>query len=199
MTARELNPNLFVVIRQNEADNEIIFEALKADIVMQPSQIIANHIRILLTTPLLVDFMRLAKRRGNEWTRKLVNHLKKILNDIIPHIWEMKIDQKTAPTLWEAKSQGKSINVQCLRIDPRNRHENLPCIALLLVRGDETILLPDDSECLQQGDQLLWCGQEKAISWMKWTLHDPSVLTYILTGKILHRSYVWRWLEKKTA
>jgi Trk K+ transport system NAD-binding subunit len=60
MTARKVNPKLFVVVRQNRADNQIIFEAAKADIVMQASQIIANHIRVLLTTPLLVDFLRLS-------------------------------------------------------------------------------------------------------------------------------------------
>ncbi|KHD06297.1 potassium transporter TrkA [Candidatus Thiomargarita nelsonii] len=196
MTARELNPNLFVVIRQNRADNKIIFEAAKADITMQPSQIIANHIRVLLTTPKLVDFLRLTKLRGNKWTRQLVTRLKTALNSTPPSIWQMTIDKDSTPALWEALKD-KLINLKCLQMDPRDRRKKLACIPLLLIRGEEEIQLPEETECLRQGDQVLWCGKHGVASWMEWTLRDPLVLTYLSTGHILPRSYVWRWLQNK--
>jgi len=196
MTARELNPNLFVVIRQNRADNQIIFEAAKADITMQASQIIANHIRVLLTTPKLVDFLRLTKQRGNKWTRQLVTRLKTALNSTPPSIWQMTIDKDSTPALWEALKD-KLINLKCLQMDPRDRGNKLTCLPLLLIRGDEEIQLPEETECLRQGDQVLWCGKQGVASWMEWTLRDPLVLTYLSTGQILSRSYVWRWLQNK--
>ncbi len=195
MTARELNPNLFVVIRQNKAENQIIFEAAKADIVMQPSQIIANHIRVLLTTPLLVDFIILAKQFKYDWTEKLIKYLKKILNSTKPDIWQMTINQETCPAVWDALSNNQPVNLKCLRTDPRNRKEYLACIPLLLVRAEENVLLPEDSECLDKNVQILWCGKRGVMSWMEWILHDPLVLTYILTGEMVSRSYVWRWLQ----
>jgi len=196
MTARDLNPNLFVVIRQNRADNQIIFEAAKADITMQPSQIIANHIRVLLTTPKLVDFLRLTKQRGNKWTNQLVNRLKIVLNSTPPEIWEMTIDKDSTPALWDALTN-RAINLRCLQMDPRNRDNKLNCLPLLLIRGEEKIQLPEETECLRPGDQMLWCGKPGAASWMEWTLRDSLVLTYLATGQIMPRSYVWRWLQKK--
>lgn len=196
MTARALNPNLFVVIRQNLADNQIIFDAAKADITMQPSQIIANHIRVLLTTPKLVDFLRLTKQRGHKWTHQLVTRLKSVLNTSAPDIWEMTIDEETTPALWEAL-KNQLINLKCLQMDPRDRDNILPCLPLLLIRGDEIIQLPEETECLRQGDQVLWCGKVGASSWLDWTLRDPLLLAYLSTGKIAARSYVWRWLESR--
>lgn len=197
MTAKELNPKLFVVIRQNKTDNQIIFEAVHANIVMQPSKLIANHIRVLLTTPLLVDFMRMAKQYDNNWSVILINRLKKLLKSTLPDIWEIKIDQETAPAICEAESTGNKISLECLQIDPRDRGDHLYCLPLLLIRGKEKILLPDGSESLGKGDQILWCGKNGSASWMEWTLRDPSVLTYLSTGEIISRSYFWKWLQKR--
>ena len=198
MTARELNQNIFVVIRQNKAHNQIIFEAAKADIVMQPSQIIANHIRVLLTTPLLVNFIRLAKRRDKLWTNQLISRLQKVLNNTTPNLWEISIDSDGAPAICDALSREYNlINLECLLRDPRVRDDNLPCLPLLLVRGEIKILLPEETESLAMGDKLLWCGKRGAQKWMEWTLRDPLVLVYLSTGEIVPRSYVWRWLQKK--
>ncbi len=197
MTARELNQNIFAVIRQNRAHNQIIFEAAKADIVMQPSQIIANHIRVLLTTPLLVNFIRLAKRRDKLWTNQLISRLREVLNNTTPNLWEISIDSDGAPAICDALSRGNLINLECLLRDPRARDDNLPCLPLLLVRGEIKILLPEETESLAMGDKLLWCGKRGAQKWMEWTLRDPLVLVYLSTGEIVPRSYVWRWLQKK--
>ncbi len=197
MTARELNPKLFVVLRQNKADNQIIFEAAQADIVMQPSKIIANHIRVLLTTPLLVDFMRLSKQQGNEWINYLMKRLKQTLNENSPNIWQIKIDQQTTPAICDALSQGNLIQLEYLFRDPRDRNNHLACVPLLLIRNEEKILFPDESECIQIGDRLLWCGKTITAAWMAWTLQDNFVLTYLATGQTMPRSYVWRWLQKQ--
>lgn len=197
MTARELNRNIFVVIRQNLASNQIIFDAAKADIVMQPSQIIAKHIWVLLTTPSLVDFMRLAKQRDDLWRTQLINRLRKILNNTSPNLWEVSIELKKAPAICDALSHGNPVNLECLLRDPRNRDDNLACQPLLLMRGEKKFLLPEETEGLEVGDKLLWCGKPWASRWMEWTLRDPLVLTYLSTGEIVARSYVWRWLQKQ--
>ncbi|VAW55997.1 Potassium channel protein, partial [hydrothermal vent metagenome] len=44
MTAREINPSLFIVARHNKKSNEKLFAATKANIIMQPSEIIARKI-----------------------------------------------------------------------------------------------------------------------------------------------------------
>jgi len=192
MTARELNPNIFVVIRQNKAANQIIFEAAKANIVMQASDIIANHIRVLLTTPLLINFLRLAKHQSDDWNRLFINKLKHILKESSPSIWQMTIDPSTAPALCQAFSQKQQLLLNCLSSDPRDRTEQLCCMPLLLVRQTHYILLPQLTEKIELGDQILWCGKPSSATWMRWTLRDSFILNYLATGEIQPRSYLWR-------
>jgi voltage-gated potassium channel len=194
MTARELKPSIFVVLRQNKADNQMIFDAAKADIVMQPSKIIANHIRLLLTTPLLINFMALAKQHHQQWTNQLIARLRNLLDNTVPNLWEITIDCKYTPAVCETILKGHSVDLECLNRDPRNRHDHLAALPLLLIRGEQSILLPEESEELEIGDQLLFCGQHWAQKWMEWTLRDPLVLIYLSTGEIVPRSYVWRFL-----
>ncbi len=200
MTARELNPGLFMILRQNLTSNDPIFNAAQADIIMKPSQIIADHIRVILTTPLLVEFMALAKRRGNQWACELVSRLSGMLAETSPEVWEMELDKKEAPAFCRHIAQeGTEVRMGYLRRDPRDREETLACIPLLLVRGQQKLLLPGDEEILQAGDHILWCGRRYADWWLNWILRDEFVLNYIARGEIQPRGYIWRWLRSKKA
>jgi len=195
MMARELNPHLFVVVRQNVADNQVIFAAIQAQMVMQASQIIANHIRVLLTTPLFTDFVLLAKQQGDSWTSHLINHLRNLVDDT-PDLWEISLIKEQAPALEESHYL-EEINLECLLRDPRDREHKLAGIPLLLVRGYKKILLPELTTQLKIGDHLLWCGTRTTSYWMAWALRDPFVLAYLVTGTTPPRSYVWRWCQKR--
>jgi Trk K+ transport system NAD-binding subunit len=201
MTARELNPDLFVVIRQNSAHNHIIFEALHADVIMQPSQIVADHIRILLTTPSLVDFINSARQQDDVWTCELIERLNETLQGKRPNVWETKLTQIEAPAVYEMLVQQQSITVGHLLCDPRDRNQKLSCVPLLLVRGEQKKVLPEENEPLAINDTLLWCGTHRnekwTQSWMEWTLRDTFVLTYLLTGQVIPHSYVWQWWERR--
>lgn len=195
MQARQLNPGLFVILRQNNAANELIFKAAKAEIVMQASQIIADHIRVLLTTPLLADFIRLSKWRGNHWANYVLSRLIGVLpDDMPPSVWETEISEQETPTVCAALAKVQSVNLAVLLRDPRDRAYFLNCIPLLLVKAnEEQVLLPEETECLTKGDRILWCGEESMAAWMDWTLKDEFVYAFIVSGKILPRSAVWRW------
>ena len=65
MTARELNPDLYLVARQDRRADTEIFQAADLDLIMEPSRIIVWRILPLLTTPLLSRFLRLL-RAGSE-------------------------------------------------------------------------------------------------------------------------------------
>ncbi len=200
MLARKLNPSLFVVIRQNAAANQIIFDAARADIVMQSSTIIANYIRVLLTNPLLEDFLDLlTKSYDYQLVLELINYLQNTLGNTIPITWQMSITAKESPALWEAIEKGQVINLGYLRKDPRDRDSRLAVVPLLLVHGKNKILLPKNDEVLAPNDQILWCSKKGAATWMKWCWYDHLVLNYLVTGYMPPRTYIGRWLEKKFA
>jgi voltage-gated potassium channel len=200
MTARQLNPDLFIVLRQNRTANQPLFEAAHADIVMQPSRITANHIRVLLTTPMLIEFMRLGKPRGEMWAKLAVRRLQYILGDEAePAVWENVVEENTMPALAAAFAQGRIVTFECLIRNPRDRKQILPCLPLLLIRGRERILLPEETETLEVGDKILWCGTHSAKRWMRWTFKDPSVFHYITTGEVEPRGWVFKWWHERRA
>ena len=71
MTARQPNPDPFFVVRQNQHDDHDIIAAVDADMVMHPSSIIADKIRVLLATPMLYEFMFLALYQEDAWACEL--------------------------------------------------------------------------------------------------------------------------------
>lgn len=197
MTARELNSDLFVVARQNHLDNQALFEAVAADIVMHPSSVVANRIRVLLATPLLVELTSYARYQDDAWACELVSRIAALVDDEVPEVWEIAIADDQAYAVCETIAAGRRVTLADLLRDPRDRDMILPVIPLLLRRGNDRSLLPEADLRLRTGDQLLLCGRQCARSRMGWTLQNIHALSYILTGNSAHGGWVWRWLAKR--
>ncbi len=223
MTARELNDDLFVVARQNQVDNQDLFEAVRPDMVMHPSSIVANKIRVLLVTPMLSAFESLALHEDDAWACQLISRiiglaaegaavgygaggegdrarvLFRALDDTTvrrPYVWEVAIDEEQAHALNHALKRGQSVRLEHLLCDPRERDRSLPCIPLLLVRDGASITLPPLDKGLDVGDRLLFCGRHAAEHAMGWTLQNANALNYILTGGSRSQGWVWRFAER---
>ena len=196
MTAKELNPALFVVARQNQHRNEAIFDASGADILMEASRVLAHKIRALLTVPLLDEFLRLALENDDQWACRLISRLAGVCDDQVPEVWEVGIEPEHAYAVTTALARGESIRLGHLLCDPRERADRLPCIALLLVDGQEKWLLPDDGRPLKSGTRVLFAGSRASPSRMAWTLQNDVALTYVTTGEALPQSHVWRWINR---
>ncbi len=196
MTARELKPELFVVARENLLENQELFEAVAADMVMHPSSIVANKIRVLLATPLLSRFERLALFQEDAWACELVSRIVAVVQVAVPDIWEVEIAPEQAHALVQALQEGAVVTLKNLTRDPRERKRLLPCISLLLIRGTTSELLPALDNRLSVGDKLLFCGRYCAHSRMEWTLQNLHSLNYIITGGSRPQGVVWRFLER---
>ena len=195
MTARELNPDLFVVIRQNEHDNEDIITAVGADMVMHPSAIIANKIRVLLATPMLYEFATLALYEADSWSCELASRVSGLVRDQVPHILEWVIDAQQAPALHAHCEAGGEFTVGDLLRDPWQRYQRLPAIVLLLRRDNEPLLLPDLEAELKSGDRMLICGSGGAFTRMNWTVSHSNTLDYVRTGVDRPQAWFWRYLK----
>lgn len=196
MTARELNPKLFMVARQNKRANEAIFQAAGLDLVMQSSDIIAHTIFALVTNPLLSEFLALARAQPNDWANELVSRISAVSDEVTPAVWTVVLDKENAPAMIEALWHKEAVRLDLLVHDPRAREERLPCIALLLKRGSATFLLPSADFSLRSGDRILLCGRRTAEAAMLWTLRNTNVLRYLQTGENRPDGVVWRWLAR---
>ncbi|MCG6860110.1 MAG: NAD-binding protein [Chromatiaceae bacterium] len=199
MTALQLNSDLFVVARQNHLDNQELFDAVGADIVMHPSSIVANRIRVLLGTPLLTELESYALHQDDAWACQLVSRIAALVHEHVPEVWEISIDEENAYAVVEAVSQGAGVTLANLLRDPRNRDETLPAIPLLLLRRNERQLLPEENMRLRRGDRLLLCGRPCARSRMGWTLQNIHALSYILTGNSPSGGWLWRRIFKQVS
>ena len=197
MTARQLNSKLFVIMRQNRKDNDPIIEAVNADMVMHPSAIIANRIRVLLGTPLLYQFTQLVLHQEDSWACELVSRLSALVQDRAPEIWEVVFSEETAHAVCQSFKDGKQIRCQHLLADPRERERSLKTIPLLLLRHDERIVLPKPSLVIEKHDRILFAGSVSAKDSMEWTLQNEHALNYILTGESRPQGWIWRWLRRK--
>lgn len=193
MTAAELNPDMFMVARQNKRDNHEIFQAALLDLVMQRSEIIARDVFAMLTTPLLDDFLRLILRKSNDWANEQISRLTAVVGEFVPDIWYFSVDEFQSPALQDALNEGGGVSIEDLTRDARDREERLSCLPLLLMRKDqESVLFPQDEVSLQSGDQLLFAGKIGAYERMKWTLQNRNALRYVQTGKEFASGYFWR-------
>ncbi|TNG01484.1 MAG: potassium transporter TrkA [Gammaproteobacteria bacterium] len=196
MTAKELNPGLFVTIRQNRNANRPLFEAFHADLVMQPSEIIAREIRVLLTLPMLSAFLKQAASKDNDWANQVASRIVGIIGEVVPDVWTVEIEPESASAVFDSLMSDEKLQLAHLCRDPRARQIQLCCLPLYLVRGQQFFLIPDKEMELKRGDKILFCGAYGIAGRMHWVLHNANALHYVVTGDESPAGYVWQWIKR---
>lgn len=198
VTARQLNRNLFTVVRQNLQANHALFDAFDADITMVSSEIVAHECLARIHTPLLARFLLLAREQGEEWSDLLVARLKASLGEATPEIWSVAMTVSGAPALHRALLlEGATIRVGDLRRDPGDREAQLACEALHLTSGKKASLLPTDAIALAPGDELLFAGKPAARRAQLQTLRNVNVRDYVVSGIDRPGGWVWQRLVRR--
>ena len=192
MTALAMNPHLFVVARKNDLANRELFDRVGAKVVMHPSTVIAQGIRVRLALPLLSEFFTLARFREDAWACELASRIAALVHDRVPYAWQVEMDEESAYALCDAEERGRPVTLGDLLKDPRDRDDVLPAIPLLLEHNAQRELSPDASVRVRSGDRLLLCGRLEARRRMDYTLQNVNVLRYVLTGEDLPEGWMWR-------
>ncbi len=194
MTARALNPDIFIVARQNQRDNDALFRAARIPLVLECGRVLAGEVFSIVTSPLIVDFLRLAQREDETWASDVQHRIHAIMGRRNPDRWVVDIRSHPAPAISRALAGGRLVRINDLRRDPQDREQHIPSIALLLKRGSTLTLLPDDGESLHKGDIVLFCGTQHARHRMAWVTRNHNMFHYVITGE--ERS---SWLLAKLA
>lgn len=197
MTARELKPSLIMVARQNHRFNRSVFGAAAVDMLMDPSNIISDHILALLKTPLLIEFLDLLEKEKETWSHALIDQLEDIVADKELDSWSFIVSKERAPAVCKELDLGHTITLQQLMKHPHERTKSLACAPLLLKRSGMTVMTPKEDMALRIGDEVLMCGLFTASSWMLWLLKNENSLKYVLSGKEMG-GYVWKhWVHRR--
>jgi Trk K+ transport system NAD-binding subunit len=195
MTARELKPDLFMVVRQNRQANAPLFKSFGAHMTMQPSHIVAHEFLSLLTTPLLARFLDQAMAQKEEWANELLSRIAAVCEDTVPEVWDVDLTREQAIAPLQVLQEGGHVLMQDLMRDPYDYTRQLPCVPLLIHTSAGEGLLPADDLPLTAGDRILFCGTRGARRQQSLALRNINVLTYLLTGRDAPQGWAWSRLH----
>ena len=197
ITARRLNPRIFIVARKNRRHNALLYEQFQADLTMQSSQIIAHECLGHLISPLLAIFLARARRQDDHWAEQTYRSLVDEIGHQVPETWEITIDERQTPAIHRALMRGQEVLLGDLLRDPSDRDRPLPARALLHIQNERKRLLPRVDLPLALGDRLLFCGQCKAVAEQRLILNYDNTLHYLHTGETIPDSAIWRWFRDR--
>jgi Trk K+ transport system NAD-binding subunit len=200
MTARELNPDLFVVARQENPLNDQLFDSSGADLIARRSLIVARRILAVATTPLLPVFIDHLVNQDERFAHRLKHRLEAVLHGFAPGLWTINLVGEWANSLHVAAREGTTTRLRHLTLNPRSQEaDELPCVCLLLERGSLRTFLPGGDEKLMEGDHLLFAGRGSAHREMLFALSEPTALVSVVTGRSQPRGAIMRKLARKRA
>ena len=199
VTARELNPDLFVILRMNAYANHALFDAFESDVTVVPSEIIGHECLAVLTTPLLEPFLKEIAERKDGWSAALLTQLTHRFGWDVPAVWSVRLNLQRAPALYRRLMRnGGSVRLGELLCNPHNRSDDLPAAVLYLHRDDDDhIVCPEADEVVRPGDRLLMVGLPAARADFALTVGNEHTLDYVLTGAERPGGWVWEWLAER--
>jgi Trk K+ transport system NAD-binding subunit len=197
MTARSLNPKLFVVIRQNRDYNAPLVARLAPSFVVDEGRFAARAALEALTMPLLTRFLQSAIVRGERWANELIARLAGVTAEVVPEVWSVAVTPAGAPGAWQ-EAIDERLALAHLLAEPRDREARIDAVPLLLARGEIDTLAPGEETPVAPGDQLLFAGTAAARRAMLLGANNRNVMRYLVSGT-LAQGALWSRLRARGA
>jgi Trk K+ transport system NAD-binding subunit len=197
MSVQALKPDAFTIVRQNTHENQIAFDAIKTNLVLQSSLTTARRVLKHLISPQVQIFVDHLREQGEDICAQAVENLRSLIGDNPPHLWQAKICPQEACAVIEYLQAGNSLSLRELTRDPHNLKGSLPCMPFSIVRGENRIMLPTEDELLVAGDEILFCGTEHGERMLTASMNNAYTLDYLITGRDKPRGYLFRWLDNR--
>ena len=198
LNARALNPNVFAIVRQNLHLNEVVFEAAKADFIMQPSLVSARRILFLLIAPLLKSFFEALRERADDpadpFVAETMSHLKATVGGTNSRIWTIDTARQPVAALDRIWAKDRGVRLGDVLRAPSNRERTLACACLVASQGGEETIMPGPDHELRPGCQILFAGTLQAQRMLDATLNNEYTLGYLMTGIDPPRGWVMQWI-----
>lgn len=182
LTARNLNPDALLIVRQNNHENELAFNAASADLIMQPSLVTARRILLRLISPLIQELLESLEQQPELLTEVVLPLLHEVVQDSSPALWTITVDEVSAPTVVDYMRGQGGLSLSCLFRDSRHRDSSLAAVPMLLKRGNESKVMPELFEELVEGDQILVCSTHAAKFRVRSNIANPYTLAFLVTG-----------------
>jgi len=178
-TAKQLNPDIFTIARENSLDDLNIFKAAKVNKIYVVEQILADVTYKYISRPLADLFITEARKKDEEWAEVIVNMLNNVTG-MNPMYFETRLDDENAYALSIELNAGKNITLANLRRSREDRNNLLSIVFLLLKRDDEVFLMPNSNMQLHVGDELLIVSDAENYEDFEYIINNIYELEYVL-------------------
>jgi Trk K+ transport system NAD-binding subunit len=180
--AKQLNPNLYTIARENSLEEYNIFQAAKIDKIYVVEKVLADATYNYIARPLADIFIHEARKHDEEWAEIIVNMLNNITG-MNPHYFEKKIDKEGAYALSMRLENDEKITLADIRRSRADNKEILKLVYLLLKRGDEVFLMPNSSMVIEPEDELLVVADDENYDDFEYIINNYYELEYVLEYK----------------
>ncbi len=181
-TAKKLNPNIVTIVRENEMSDFLLFENPNINHTFVPSKILINKTINALINPLADKFIKLSLKKDKKWATNLV---KRLISDIDenPLIYELEINEKNTPEIFNYLEKGYTLNLDILRVSLYNYQQKNNVVPLLLQRKDDIMLLPSFEDKLNIGDKILLACDTHAKDDIEYICQNMYEFHYAISGE----------------
>lgn len=166
LAARSLNERLFILARQTQRRNGVVFRAAPADQVMLGGYVVAAEVLRVIRAPQLATFLRQARDQEETWAAALLQRLRDVVGAEVVESWSIECTASGAPALHAALQRGELVTLSRL-MTHFAEHSPVETVPLLLQRQQARLLLPDVGTALQADDRILFCGSARARTRMR--------------------------------
>jgi len=181
ITAKKLNPNIYVVSRENTIQEISIFQSSGIDWIFMIERILINKTSLALTNPLRNRFLQYLLKKDEEWAETLSRLLKKRIGEN-PEIMALRINKEESFAIYHELLEGREINIDVLRASLSNREEKNRAVPLMIHRKGEDFLLPRNMK-LEVDDHVLFACDEESREEIEYIASNIYDLHYVCYGK----------------
>ena len=177
--AKQINPNIFTIARENSLDELTMFQAAKINRIYILEKILADSTYNYISKPLLDAFVKEVRKKDEAWGKIIVDMLSN-MTGVNPDYFEVSIDEENAYALSLMLKRGTEITLANLRRSREDRNNFLNIVFLLLKRDETIYLIPESSIKVEIGDKLLIVADDENKEDFEYIINNIYELDYVL-------------------
>ncbi len=195
--ARESNPDVYLVVRQQTDTKKALLETLQIESVYIATEVIAREILARILTPVFWGFAEHVLTRDEHWATEVRDHLEKRCGRKTPEREVITLSAEQAPAIAAWLRRGHALTLQTLMRQPDDRDVILPLAALAIVRDGEHLFMPAEDTPLAVDDQVLLVGKPQGLSQVREICDYPATVEYLATGRDVPLTWAWAKLTAR--
>ena len=172
---------------------------MEVDALLVPAEVVAHEVYAQLATPLLWRFLREMPARGDDWADSVIGRLTDLCGTRLQSLWKVRLNAAEAPALQRRGSPGSRCGWATCCAVPTTATTACTRSSCSWPATATCHLAPPDDFRWTAGDELLLVGEPAARRLLDSTLLVDAVREYVLHGRHVPSSWIWRLVTRRSA